>query len=117
MGWAHQDHGTSHLPFIVEEAHDVFRDLSKAGVKRLRANLHEHVAHVLDQDKLGLITRGFEVPIELNRLRLENQRVVDTLNKKDGRRVRSNEMRGAGKNQVPVIIRAEDLLNVGGREP
>ncbi len=114
---AWQDRETSDLPFIVEEAHEVFRDLSKARVKRLRTNLHEHVAHVLDQDKLSLITHGFEVSIELNRLRLQNLRVVDTLNKKDGRRSRSNEICGAGKNQIPLIILAEDLLNAGGREP
>ena len=86
-------------------------------VKWPRANLHEHVAHVLHQDKLCLVTRGFEVPIELDGLRLEDCRVVDTLNKKDGRRVRNNEMRGAGKNQIPMIVLAEDLLNAGGREP
>ena len=55
--------------------------------------------------------------MELNRLRLENLRVVGTLNKKDERRIRSDEMRGAGKNQTSVIIIAEDLLNAGGREP
>ena len=65
----------------------------------------------------SLITGGCKVPVELDRLRLENQRVVDTLNKKDGRRVRDNEMRGTGESQVPVIIQAEDLLNVRGREP
>ena len=92
-----------------EEAHHVLRNLSETGVKWLRANLHEHVAHVLDQDKLRLITGGSEVPIELDRLRLENRRVVDTLNKQDGRRVRSNVMRGTGKNQVPVIIRCRRL--------
>jgi len=93
----------------------VLRDLLKAGVKRLRANLHEHVAHVLDQDKLRVITRGFEIPEELDRLGLANFRVVDTLNKEDGRRVRRDEMRGAGKSQVRVITGAEDLLNAGGR--
>src|SRR5271166_3388101 len=60
---------------------------------------------------------GFEVPIEFHRLRSKDFRVVVTLNKKDGRRVRDNEMGWAGEKQIPAINRAKDLLNVGGREP
>ena len=59
-----------------EEAHHVLRNLSEAGVKWFRANLHEHVPHVLDQDKLGLVTGGLEVPIQLNRLRFKDFRVT-----------------------------------------
>ncbi len=107
----------SHTPGIVKEVDHVLRNRSKTRVKWSRANLDEHVAHVLDQDKLCLVTRGFEVPIELHGLRLEDCRVVDALNKKDGWRVRDNEMCGAGKKQVPAIALAEDLLNAGGRKP
>ena len=42
----------SHLPCIVEETNHVLRNLSNARVQWLRANPHEHVAHVLDQEKL-----------------------------------------------------------------
>jgi len=117
MGWADEDHWISHLPLIVEEAHDVVPNASKTRVERFRADLHEHVAHVLHQDQLSLVTRGLEIPIELNRLRFENFRVVDSLHQKDGRRVRNNEMRGARKSQIPMIVLAKDLLNAGGREP
>jgi hypothetical protein len=107
--------GAHTVHMFAEEADHVLRNLPEIGLKWFRANLHEDVPHVLDEDKLSLITRGFEVSVELNRLRLENQRVVDTLNKKHGRRFRSNEVCGTGKKQVSVIVFSEDLLNVGGR--
>ena len=49
---------------FVEEAHHVLRNLWETGVEWLRANLREHVPHVLDQDKLSLVTRSLEVSIE-----------------------------------------------------
>jgi hypothetical protein len=85
-------------PLLVEEARHVFRDLLTARVHRLHANLGKRVAHVLNQDKLSVITRRFELSEELNRLRLEHFRVVDTLNQKDGRRVRRNEVRRGNLN-------------------
>ena len=104
-------HSPARRPFIVEEADDVARDLSKTGVERLRADLHEHVTHVLDQDQLSPVTRSLEVSIEFDRLRFEDFCVVDSLNKKDGGRVRSNVGRGAGTNEVSMIILAKDLLS------
>jgi len=97
---------TSHV--FVEEAHHVLRNLPETRVNRLRADLREHVPHVLDQDKLRLITRGFEVSIEFNRLRLKHVCVVDTLDNQNRRRVRDNEMRGASKNQSPAVARQQD---------
>jgi hypothetical protein len=57
-GWAGTTKGQliSRLPLIVEEAHHFVRNLLVTGVEWLRANLREHVAHVLDQDKLSLVT-------------------------------------------------------------
>jgi hypothetical protein len=109
--------GPHTLPVFVEGSHHVLRKLPEARVNRLRAGLREHVPHAPDQDKLRLITRGFEVPVEFNRLRLKDFCVVDTLHNENRRRVRGNEMRGASKNQIPAITFAEDLLNAGGREP
>jgi hypothetical protein len=108
--------GPPTLPVLAEEAHHVLRDLPEAGVYRLRAGLLEHVPHVRDQDKLRLIIRGLEVFMEFNRLRLKDFSVVDTLNNKNRRRVRGNEMRGAGKNQIPAVTFPEGLLNAGRRE-
>ena len=70
----------SGAPCIVEESDHFLRNLSKTRVNRLRADLYEHVTHVLHQDQLCLITRGLEVPVELNRLRPKNFRVVVALN-------------------------------------
>jgi hypothetical protein len=53
--------GTSRHPFLVEEPRHVLRDLAKARLKRVQANLREHVTHVLDQYEFGLITRGLKI--------------------------------------------------------
>ena len=105
------------LPVFAEEAHHVLRNLPEARVYRFRASLLEHMPHVADQDKPGLITCGFEVFIEFNCLRLKDFCVVDALNNENRRRVHGNEMHRTGKKQIPAVTIAEDLLNAGGREP
>lgn len=37
----------SHASLTVKEAHDLLRNLREIGVDRLRADLHEHMTHIL----------------------------------------------------------------------
>ncbi len=68
MHSVNRDRRISHCSLTVEEAHNLLRNLREAGVERLRADLHEHVTHVLHQEKLSTVTSCLEVSIELNRL-------------------------------------------------
>ena len=95
----------------VEEVDDVVRDLLKTGLDGLRANLGEHVAHVLHQDQLGLVSGSPQVPVQLDRLRRQDLRVVQALDEKDRRGVRSDVMCRTGKDEIQVVgLPAEGIL-------
>ena len=51
---------------LIEEGHDVLRDLREVRVDWLGTHLHEHVGHVLDQDQLGLISHRGELIVKLD---------------------------------------------------
>ena len=80
VGW---NRPTSRAPLPIEEPHDVLRNLREAGDYRLRSGLFEHVTHVLHQDQLGTCTGCLQVSIEFGRLRLQDLRVVYTLDNED----------------------------------
>ena len=56
LGCSNAPSSSRRVSFGVEETHYLVRDLPHTGVERLRANLHEHVPHVLDQEQLSLVT-------------------------------------------------------------